>query len=217
MRTIIQRYSRKNDDNNLKTAIDDLKEALTELPKARSNDHILGIEGNSTNIYFSIFPFILKQDLGFNGRNKRPPRDPVNALLSLGYTLLTKILVSQCFHVGFDPYCGFLHATRHGKPSLALDIVEEFRQPIVDSLVFTMINNYSLTIDDFDIIDGTCTLKKPALGKFLEFFNEKMQSKIKHPYIDRDVTYRESIEIQFRILAHYLKGEINNYHPFKIK
>lgn len=217
MRTMLQRYARRNDDPGLRTAVDALKTSTDELLKVRNNDHIMGIEGNATSIYFSTFPLLLKQDLGFNGRNKRPPRDPVNAVLSLGYTLLANICTSQCYHVGYDPYCGFLHATRHGKPSLALDIMEEFRQPVVDSLLFTLFNNYSLTPDDFEMENGSCRFKKAALGKFLQQYDEKIHSNIKHPYLDREVTYQEAIEVQLRILARYLKGELNSYYPYKIK
>src|SRR5262249_1072083 len=139
---------------------------------------LLGTEGQAAALYFHEFPRMLKSPppgsaFDFKARNRRPPRDPVNALLSFAYALLLKDCFSALCVVGFDPYCGFFHAGRHGKPSLALDLMEEFRAVIADSVVLTLINNGSVTRADFLVWREACQLTDEGRKKFFAAYEQR--------------------------------------------
>ena len=146
-----------------------LEAALEQAAQARSVETLRGLEGSGARAYFGLFRQALRVDLAFEKRARRPPPDPVNALLSLGYTLLNEALMTALEVVGLDPYAGFFHADKYNRPALALDMVEEFRAPIVDSLVLTLINKRLLGPEDFVIgraeQDPEAVKKKPALSE----------------------------------------------------
>src|ERR1017187_4005112 len=150
----------------------------------------------------------------FEGRNRRPPRDPVNALLSLGYSLLAKDLTVACYAVGFDPYIGFYHQPRFGRPALALDLMEPFRPLIVDSAVLTAINAGMLTPRDFVRVGGSVALTASGRKAFFRAYELRMDTLVTHPLFDYRVSYRRMLEIQSRLLARVLDGEIGEYPVF---
>jgi len=173
-----------------------------------------GLEGAGSAIYFGAFPKLLRADFGFDGRRKRPPTDPINALLSFGYTLLTNNVLSAIGLVGLDPYVGYLHSSQYGKPALALDLMEEFRPVIVDSVVQTVINNRVLDQEDFVSELGAYRMTDAARRKFLVKFEERLSQEVEHPTFGYRATYRRCLELQVRLLAKALTGEIPGYRAF---
>jgi CRISPR-associated protein Cas1 len=186
---------------------------------AEDLDSVRGHEGEGSAAYFRAFGSLVKGDgFAFDKRVRRPPTDPVNALLSFGYTLLANDLHSAASAVGFDPYVGFLHADRYGRPSLALDLMEEFRSIIVDSVTLACLNKRILQPVDFDVgIGNVYTLKPEARKKFLQQYEERKATEIKHPLFEYRVTYQRCFELQARLLAKYLQGEVESYEPFLIR
>lgn len=177
---------------------------------------LMGYEGAAASSYFQGYRELLADPWRevFNGRHKRPPTDPVNTLLSYGYTLLTSQTAAAAQIVGFDPYVGFLHSTQYGMPALALDVVEMFRAPVVDSVVLTLLNNRMLTGDDFEETLGSWRMTDPARKTFLLKFEERLNTTISHPIFKTKVTYRRCLELQMRLLARWLQGELKRYRGF---
>lgn len=176
-----------------------------------------GLEGAAAAVYFGAFPRLLRADFGFDGRRKRPPTDPVNALLSFGYTLLANNVLSAIGLVGLDPYVGYLHSSQYGKPALALDLMEEFRPVIVDSTVQTVINNRVLDEGDFVLELGACRMTDAGRRKFLVKFEERLAQEVQHPTFEYQASYRRCLELQVRLLAKALCGEIAEYRPFVVR
>ena len=200
-----------------------LKEMAERAEGGRSLEELLGLEGNAARLYFGDFAGMIKPDedvepgdlrFDVNGRNRRPPRDPVNALLSLGYSLLAKDLTVACYAVGFDPYVGFYHQPRFGRPALALDLMEPFRPLVVDSAVLTAINTGMVTARDFVRVGGSVALTAPGRKGFFRAYELRMDSLVTHPLFDYRVSYRRMLEIQARLLARVLQGEIGEYPVF---
>lgn len=232
-RTLLLRTNRKRKDPSVAKAAGDIKGVLDQVPQVRRAEGetidprvpqagtawgtLLGLEGSAAAFYFGVFRRLLKQDLGFRGRKKRPPTDPVNALLSYGYTLLMNKIASAVQLVGLDPYVGFLHSSQYGKPALALDLMEEFRPVIVDSVALTLVNNHILQENDFREEFGVYWLKDGARKTFLSKFEERLNAEIKHPTFDYKATYRKCLELQVRLLAKTLTGEVPEYRPFVVR
>jgi len=232
MRTLLMRYSRKLQDDMLTKTVETLQGILNQVKAVQDNGVVpdpsqpqagtpmgtlLGLEGAGAAFYFSAFGKLLKQDLGFQGRRKRPPTDPVNALLSYGYTLLMHNLMSAINIVGLDPYVGYLHSSQYGKPALALDLMEEFRPVIVDSVVLTLVNNSILKAGDFKEELGIYRLTDGGRRTFLTKFEERLNTEIQHPVFGYKATYRRCLELQVRLLAKSLTGEIDTYAPFVVR
>ena len=173
-----------------------------------------GLEGTGAAIYFAAFPKLLRQTMGFEGRRRRPPTDPVNALLSFGYTLLLNNVLAAIGLVGLDPYAGYLHSSQYGKPALALDLMEEFRPIIVDSVVQSVINNRVIEPGDFEAELGAYRLADPARRRFIQKFEERLAQEVQHPTFNYQATYRRCLELQVRLLAKTVLGEIPAYRPF---
>lgn len=150
----------------------------------------------------------------FTRRNRRPPRDAVNALLSLGYSLLARDCTIAAHAVGFDPYVGFYHQPRFGRPALALDLMEEFRPLIADSVTLTLINNRVITPTDFVRAGEAVNLSADGRKRFFNAYEQRLNSTIVHPVFDYQVSYRRAIELQARLLAKALTGETEQYVPF---
>ncbi len=176
-----------------------------------------GLEGAAAAAFFRGFRRLLKQELGFDGRQRRPPTDPVNGLLSFGYTLLMNQILSAAQIVGFDPYIGYLHSQGYGKPALALDLMEEMRTPIVDSTVLSVINKQMLQRKHFDERLGVYQLTASGRKIFLQQFEARLNTEIHHPVFGYKATYRRCLELQARLLAKYLMGEIPTYRPFQVR
>jgi len=232
-RTLLLRTNRKREDPAVAKAAGDVKGVLDRVPGVRRAEGetidprvpqagtawgtLLGLEGAAAAFYFGAFQRLLKQDLGFRGRRKRPPTDPVNALLSYGYTLLMNKIASAVQLVGLDPYVGFLHSSQYGKPALALDLMEEFRPVVVDSVALTLVNNRILQANDFREEFGVYWLKDGARKTFLTKFEERLNTEIKHPTFDYKATYRKCLELQGRLLAKLLTGEVPEYRPLVVR
>lgn len=189
--------------------------------KARECDNLeslLGIEGAAARVYFQHFAGMLRTPaLGafdFQTRNRRPPKDPVNALLSFAYALLTKDLVFTAAQVGLEPLLGFYHQPRFGRPALALDLMEEFRPIIGDSVVLNVINNGIVSTDDFVTLADACNLKEHARKRFIEAYERRMDQTVSHPIFGYSVSYRRVLEIQARLLSRTLLGELATYPAF---
>jgi CRISPR-associated protein Cas1 len=209
-----------------------LKNSAATALAAQSLDELLGVEGAAAAFYFQQFsgmikvedelalsqPSSLNPQLRFNfdfvGRKRRPPTDPVNALLSLGYSLLTKDCTIAALAVGFDPYVGFYHQPRFGRPALALDLMEEFRPLIAESCVLSAINNRMITERDFVRAGRSVNLSAAGRRQFFMAYEARINHLVTHPVFDYKVTYRRAVELQFRILARYLTAEIDEYVPF---
>ena len=178
---------------------------------ASSLDTLLGIEGAAARTYFSEFPGMIKaKDLScdFRGRNRRPPRDPVNAVLSFLYGMLIKQAMVTALTVGFDPYLGFYHQPRYGKPALALDLVEEFRPLIADSVCLSLINNGELGPEHFITRGDAAALTQNGRRKVIESYERRMDTLVTHPRFGYAVSYRRILEIQARLLSRHLLGEL---------
>lgn len=158
--------------------IQTMERLLQELPDKRTPNELMGIEGMCSNIYFGAFAHMLRCDYTFTGRNRRPPRDPVNVMLSLGYTFLTREIANALEAESFETYLGFVHGIRYGRKSLALDIVEEFRQPIIDRLVIVLFNRRMIGRYDFDYEEsGRVVLSEEGFRKFCEEYEKWMNGK----------------------------------------
>ena len=186
--------------------------------KAVDIDSLLGIEGSAAARYFAQFANLIKPapDTGnvrfdFVGRNRRPPSDPVNALLSFAYAMLTRVLTHTLSSVGFDPYRGFYHQSRYGRPALALDMMEPFRPVIADSTVLTVVNNGELRPSDFIRAGAGVALNPEGRKRFIAAFERRLRQEITHPLFGYKVSYRRLLEIQCRLLARYLLGELDSY------
>jgi CRISPR-associated protein Cas1 len=209
-----------------------LKRASEDALMANSIEELLGIEGAAASQYFQQFGGMVKVEddlpglglsventkqrmfnFNFNHRNRRPPTDPVNAMLSLAYSMLAKDCTLAALAVGFDPYLGFYHQPRFGRPALGLDLMEEFRPLIAESTVLNCINNRVVTDKDFVKAGQAVNLTAPGRKRFFQTYEQRMSSLITHPLFDYKVSYRRALELQARLLAKTLTGEINEYIP----
>ncbi|MGQ9573468.1 MAG: type I-D CRISPR-associated endonuclease Cas1d [Chloroflexota bacterium] len=217
MRTLLMRYRRKEGQEHLARSINIIEDAMEAVPQVTTMESLIGQEGAASAAYFSGFATLLNQKMGFRGRFRRPPTDPVNALLSYGYTILTSKLSSIIHAVGMDPYVGYLHSSQYGRPALALDLLEEFRPVIVDSVVLTAINTRVLQRQDFIEEMGSFRLADEAHKEFLRKFEERLNTQIVHAVFRYRTTYRRCLELQARLLSKVLMGEIPNYIPFAVR
>jgi len=156
----------------------------------------------------------LSSDFDMDGRNRRPPRDPINALLSFGYALLSKELTVTALSVGFDPFLGFFHRPRYGSPALALDLMEEFRPLIVDSAVLQAVNTGVVKAGDFTRRGGAVSIDAKARARFIEGLERRLDQPVSHPVFGYRVSYRRILEVQVRLLARHLAGELAEYPQF---
>lgn len=219
-RTLLQRFARDHPNEALANAVGGLGQALVKVERAEDIGTLLGIEGVAAGWYYQGLRTILKEDLGFRVRARRPPPDPVNSMLSLGYTLLVYAVQSAVRIVGLDPFIGYLHVTAYSRPSLVLDLMEEFRPLIVDSVVIRMINTGMIDAGDFERPESgkyPVVLRQAALKRFIAEFEKRVQTEVQHPFLRGTHTYRRSFELQARVLARALRGEIEDYRPFLTK
>jgi CRISPR-associated protein Cas1 len=201
-----------------------MKEMAESAEVCNSMERLLGVEGNAARLYFSAFGGLIKAEpeedlpglfrMDFSGRNRRPPRDAVNALLSLAYSLLAKDFTIACYAVGFDPMIGFYHQPRFGRPALALDLMEPFRSLVADSAAVTAINTKMVTPASFVSAGGAVALTAEGRKAFYRAYELRMDTMVTHPLFQYRVSYRRLLEIQARLLAKLLEGEIANYPVF---
>lgn len=221
-RTLLRRNTEDVDDGVLAS----LRQHAQQAEQAASLESLLGIEGNAARLYFSSFARMIKADpadgggpLSFvpEGRNRRPPRDPVNALLSFAYAMLTKDLTITLQAVGFDPLLGFYHQPRYGRPALALDLMEEFRPIVGDSVAITVINNREVRLRDFTKSAGAVNLSPAGRKSFIQAYERRMDQLVTHPVFGYRISYRRVLEVQARLLGRYLAGEISEYPAFSTR
>jgi CRISPR-associated protein Cas1 len=189
---------------------------MHRIERARSADELLGYEGTAAQRYFGAFSKMLNVGTGFEvtGRNRRPPTDPVNALLSFGYSMLAKEALAAVIAIGFEPGLGVYHRPRPGRPSLALDLMEEFRPLIVDSTVLTAINNREMRQSHFNRRGKAVVLTDDGRRAFIAAIERRLRSTIRHPVFGYDVTYRRALNVQARLLARTIQGDIPAYPAF---
>jgi CRISP-associated protein Cas1 len=220
------RSASNNDEESVRGSDDpaamEMARMLARVDEVSDAGVLLGVEGQAASAYFGAFQRMLQASVpgsafDFRTRNRRPPRDPVNALLSFGYALLAKDVFSALLTVGFDPYLGFYHGGKHGRPSLALDLMEEFRAVIADSVVLTLINNGMLTRNDFVEWSDTCHLTDTGRRTFFEVYERRKATVITHPLFGYKMSYGRMLEVQARLLAAYIRGDVPAYQGFTVR
>lgn len=210
---------RRNHPSKPKSAIDELGRLAKRARRVRRYDSLLGLEGLAARVYFAEFAGMIKEDICFDfaGRNRRPPKDPANAMLSFLYAMLTSYATIAVSRVGFDPYLGYLHRPKYGKPALALDMIEEFRPIVADSVCLTLMNTRQVTESDFVITNLGVNMTDDGRKKVIAAFASRMDSMVAHPLLGYAASYRRIMEVQARLLARHLLGEIPAYMGFRTK
>ena len=206
------------DCDRMQKASQYLKQSLRNIKESVSLDQLRGFEGESASIYFGVFDELIlqqKKDFSFLGRNKRPPMDNVNALLSFAYSLLTSECAGAAYSVGLDPYVGFLHRDRPGRQSLALDLMEELRAPVADRFVLTLINKQEITGKGFKKMEsGAVLLNDETRRLILQKWQESKKEQVQHPFLKEKVQIGLLPYVQAMLLARYLRGDIDAYPPY---
>lgn len=217
----IRDYKLRLDTEKLSSASHYIAERISDVGTAVSLDELRGFEGEAASMYFSVFDDLIlqqKDSFSFKGRNKRPPLDNVNAMLSFAYTLLAHDCASALNSVGLDPYVGFLHRDRPGRTSLALDLMEEFRSVLADRFVLSLINNRQLSSNCFSKKEnGAVLMTDDARKKFLASWQQKKKETITHPFIDEKIEWGTAPYVQALLLARYIRGDLDEYPPFMWK
>lgn len=210
---------RRNAHGIQKRVLQDLASYARRAETAASLDSLLGIEGIAAKQYMENLPKVFKvkdippRETLMNGRNKRPPRDPVNALLSLSYSLLERDMYAALVSVGLDPLLGFYHRIEPGRPSLVLDMMEPFRAIVADSVVIRTLNTGEIIWSDFYTSKESCALKQNGRKKFFQAFERRMHETVTHPIFGYKLSYRRMLELEARFLSRYLMGELPEYRP----
>jgi len=211
-RTLLRRNTSPRPDR----ALDEMRRLLTTVPEARDRDNVLGLEGSLAACYFREFSSMLggsdvETQWDFNNRNRRPPLDPINTLLSFGYALLAKECTVALLSEGLDPWWGLFHQPRHGRPALALDLMEEFRPLIVDSAVVTAVNTRMVGGSDFVRSHTGCMLKPGGRKAFIRAYEARLDQLVTHPIFQYRCSWRAVIRVQARLLARWLRGDVPDY------
>lgn len=221
-RSILRRYIRDYGENvSINQATRILEQAKHDVLTAQDREALMGYEGRASNTYFDVLPVLIlnqKTDFPFHGRNRRPPRDAVNAMLSFVYTLIANDVSAALETVGLDPYVGFLHALRPGRVSLALDIMEELRAYLGDRFVLSLINRRQVTSKDF-VFQGDEGVIMTDSGKrtFISAWQERKREEIIHPYLNEKVEIGLLPYVQAMLLARCIRQDIDDYPVFLIK
>lgn len=212
---VLRRYNKNHPDPKRSRIARRLVRDARRAETARNTQQLLGIEGLAARRYFDAFPSMLRKPLPFHGRSARPPRDPVNALLSLGYTLLANLIRSALDACGLDPYLGFFHSIRYGRPSLALDLLEELRHPLVDRFVLNLVNLAIVNEQSFrpPQPSGAVLLRPAALRTFCRSWETHLSRPFQHPTAGRPTTWHDIIREQVARLARAIRQSCP-YQPF---
>ena len=214
----IRDHALRVSDCGLEDAARQMKELLPPVLETLDMDALRGLEGVGAAAYFGVFDHMLlnrKEDFCFRGRNRRPPLDRVNAMLSFAYSLLAHDCASALESVGLDAYVGFLHRDRPGRESLALDLMEELRPCMADRFVLTLVNNRMVRPEDFQTQDsGAVLLTDDGRKKFLKAWQERKRDTLTHPYLNEKMSWGLIPYVQALLLARYLRGDLDAYPPF---
>ncbi len=221
-RTLLRRNWK--DDDIPQAVLDGFAQDIEAARRAHGLAELLGVEGNAAARYFGDFRKLLRRPqeggagvefaFDFTRRNRRPPADPVNALLSFAYSMLVRTLTVTLSAVGFDPYRGFYHQPRYGRPALALDLMEPFRPLIADSAVIQVINNGEVKPSAFNSAAGSVALDADGRKRFIAAFERRLSHEVTHPLFGYKIAYRRLLEVQARLLGRYLLGELDDYPNF---
>ena len=211
-RTMVRRARRDAAKSTLRA----MSLLLHRIEMAHDAEELLGLEGSAAQLYFEQFGQMLDVVTGFevSGRNRRPPTDPVNAMLSFGYAMLAKEALAAALSVGFEPGLGIYHKVRPGRPSLALDLMEEFRPLVVDSIALLAMNNREIRAAHFNRRGKAIVLTNDGRRTFIHCFERRLRSTIQHPIFKYEVTYRRALHVQARLLARTIQGDLKEYVPF---
>lgn len=217
-------FLRRNHPSSPQDTLEELTRLAESAERVSSAESLLGIEGTAARLYFSRFGEMFRHPpdedppfFDFLSRNRRPPRDPVNALLSFVYTLLIKDMTVTLLSVGFDPYLGFYHRPRYGRPALALDLVEEFRPLLADSVVLGLINTREIQSTDFISCAGAVAMTDNGRKKVIGAYERRLETLVTHPIFRYALSYRRVLEVQVRLIGRYLAGEIADYPAFRTR
>lgn len=214
----IRDYSERLDAEKLNLVSTQLNDTLQAVKEAGTMETLRGYEGEAASRYFSQFEQLIlqqKEDFSFNARNRRPPLDRVNALLSFTYALLTSMCMAALETVGLDPYAGFMHTDRPGRCSLALDLLEELRAPYADRFVLSCINKKTISATDFEQKEnGAVFLNEAGRKKYLTAWQNKKAEKLKHPFLQENIEWGLVPYVQALLLARYIRGDLDGYPPF---
>ncbi|PCJ84484.1 MAG: subtype I-C CRISPR-associated endonuclease Cas1 [Thiotrichaceae bacterium] len=219
-RSVLMREIRNHGDNPvINIAVKKLATSLRRVKSAKLVSEAMGIEGDAASVYFGVFNELLRgTGFVFGGRVRRPPTDPVNALLSYAYTLITHECASALQGVGLDPYVGFLHQDRPGRVSLALDLLEEFRAPWADRFILTLINRRQIQTSDFITeASGAVRLTDDARKTLLTAWQERKQVEVMHPYLQEQIPIGLLPHSQAMLLARHIRGDTEYYPPYLVK
>lgn len=223
-RHLLLRHQRNHPDNCSESvffAAETMGKRLTNIHAAESLDELRGYEGECATLYFGVLTNLItaqQEDFIFTQRSKRPPLDPANALLSFLYAIIANDVRSAVETTGLDPQVGFLHQIRSGRPSLALDIMEEFRAYLGDRIMLNLINLKQVTKKDFDIREsGEVRMSDEARKTVLSAYQKRKQEEITHPFLGEKMTIGLLPHIQAQLLARYIRGDIEEYPPFYLK
>lgn len=225
-RQIVLRSARETDSERERAELQNRAEELSVVLRwlgreAETLDRVRGFEGQAANIYFGAFNLHLRQqreDFDFAKRTRRPPLDAVNCLLSFLYALVRHDCIAALTATGLDPFVGYLHAERPNRPSLALDLMEEFRPVLADRLAITLINRRQISADDFIKREGGAVeFKKEGMKKVIAAYQTRKKDTLTHPLLQQEFCYGQLMLTQARILARYLRGDIPEYYPFILR
>lgn len=223
-RSLLLRHQRNHPDNTtdqLVLAADTMGSRLNNIQNTESLDELRGYEGECANLYFGVLSSLItaqREDFTFNKRTKRPPLDPANALLSFLYAILANDVRSALETVGLDPQVGFLHQLRSGRPSLALDLMEEFRAYLGDRIMLNLINLKQVTKKDFEIREsGEVRISDSARKELLTAYQKRKQEEITHPFLGEKMTIGLLPHVQAQLLARYIRGDMDEYPPFYLR
>lgn len=221
-RTVLLRQARKTGEPALETTAEKLGMILRRLAAPHGLETLRGLEGDAAHLYFGVFHLLVKNEfrdaMHFAGRSRKPPRDEVNCLLSFFYSLLANDIRSALEGVGLDPAVGFLHRERPGRPSLALDVMEEFRPYLADRLALTLVNRQQIAASDFIRTEvGGFILKDKARKTVLTAWQERKREEVEHPFLKEKMTVGMLCHMQARLLARYIRGDMDAYPPFSMR
>jgi CRISPR-associated exonuclease Cas4/CRISPR-associated protein Cas1 len=222
-RVFLRRNAKSGDEAEREAALEALARLADRALHAPSEAELLGFEGEAAARYFRLFATMFGEAargfpaFAFDKRTRRPPADPVNAMLSLGYALLTRTWLTVLSAVGFDPYLGFYHRPRFGRPALALDMMEPFRPILADSTVIQVVNNGEVKADGFLAAGTAVNLKPHAKRAFIAAYERRLDQEVTHPLFGYRVAMRRLLEVQARLLVRHLAGEIEPYPHYLVR
>lgn len=215
------RYSRHTNRDNVSNELKMMSISYEKISNGTSIEQLMGYEGTAAKYYFKGLSKLIKEEFRFNGRSRRPPKDEFNSMISLGYSILMNEIYSKIQNKGLNPYFGFMHKDKEKHPTLASDLLEEWRAVIVDSIVMSMINGHKIVKEDFqkDEVNGGIFLKKDAMKKFLLKIEAKERADMRYlEYIDQSVSFRKAIEYQINQLVKAIEQEdATLYMPVRIR